>query len=89
MRRCLSCGQVTSGARCPACHRAKRNARYGGPWPTHSRTVIAAHVAAHGPRCQGWRDHEPHDCAVDDLTLDHETQLVLCRAANSGKRDRG
>ena len=80
---------MTTASRCHTCERQRRNRRYGGNWRTVSRTTIATHVAAHGATCQGWGNHGAHACDPTDLTLDHETGLVMCRAANSAKRDRG
>lgn len=84
-RPCLGCGALTTGTRCPACTRTKRNSRYGGDWRTCSTKAIAAHIATYGNTCPGWQ-RPPH--RSDDLTLDHETG-VLCRGCNTRKRHVG
>jgi hypothetical protein len=86
--RCLSCGRVDylTRSRCHTCHRTKRNARYPPAWQNYSAKRIAHHVATSGHTCPGW-NRKPHE--AHDLTLDHETDKVYCRACNTAKRDRG
>lgn len=82
MRPCLvpSCPNLTPRTRCAEHERQrqrKRNAdprrqeRYGGDWPAHSRQRRAEQ-----PWCS--------ICgAVTDLTVDHETDAVWCRGCQS------
>jgi hypothetical protein len=93
---CTGCGAITGRSVCEQCDAARlrrsraadpqahaqRMAKYRGSWPATSRAAIAAHVAAYGWWCPGWRV-EPH--ASDDLTLDHQ-RGVMCRACNARKR---
>lgn len=80
---CIDCGQRTRnpGGRCRKCylaHEKVRNAArknlYGGTWRAESKA-----------RCkeQPW-------CSIcgnpGDLTLDHDTNLVMCRHCNSSRR---
>ena len=83
MKRCLDCGRLSDGSRCPTHARARHTRMYGGAWQRISRAA-----RAESPYC--------HRCGTtDDLTLDHVQAgtltagvQVLCRSCNSGKKDR-
>lgn len=85
-RRCLGCGRSTTQPRCPACDAAQHAARYGHAWAKHARQTILLYRARNGDICPGWR-RDPHQINPEQWTLDHEVG-PLCRACNSGKRDR-
>lgn len=82
-RRCLECGALTTGSRCPT-HRAAQRAKYGGDWRTRSRETIAAYRALHGDTCPGWAT-PPHPIDANEWTTDHHVG-PLCRRCNSRKR---
>ena len=86
-RRCLApgCPNLTTGSRCPE-HRKAQRAKYGGAWASISKAAIRAHVALHGAWCPGHR-RLPHPS--DDLTLDHASGRVLCRACNTRSAQMG
>ncbi len=86
-RRCLAdgCTILTDGARCIQ-HRREQRAKYSGDWPTISRQRITAHVIQHGYWCPG-HEIEPHPST--DLTLDHASDQVLCRACNTRSKNLG
>lgn len=89
MRRCIVEGCSTlirSGSRCHAHNRTRRNERYGGQWRHRSAAAITLHVATYGYQCPGWAT-DPHPAT--DLTLDHETDQVICRACNARKKALG
>lgn len=81
LRICLDCPTRTRRPRCPRCEaewNRRRNAartQYQGPWRSYSRAM---------------RKSSPI-CAVcgrlDDLTVDHATNLVMCRPCNSSRRE--
>jgi len=79
---CLDCGarHRLGGPRCAPCertHQRTRNAaraQYAGSWAATSRR--ARRAVGQCARCG----------ATDDLTLDHETGQVECRACNSSHR---
>jgi len=76
---------AASGSRCPK-HLAEQRGKYKGAWPSISRTAIRNHVAVHGWVCPGHRRdaHQSHD-----LTLDHASGRVLCRACNTRSANMG
>ena len=100
---CLGCGRQTrQGSYCAVCatevERRRHNRAYDtGEWRRRRAEAIAAHVRRFGWRCLGDAVHGAHD--TRDLTADHPVALanggthdqelgVMCRAANSRKRDR-
>lgn len=80
MKRCLDCGQLSDGSRCPTHRRARHTRMYGGRWQKISRAARAT-----TPRCE--------ECgSPDDLTTDHVVAgtlrggvQVLCRGCNARK----
>src|SRR5262245_57535392 len=80
LRPCLVCGTQTSGSRCPP-HKLRT---YRGPWRRQAEKTIAAHVAALGWWCPGWK-RPAHPSR--DLTVDHDVG-VLCRSCNDRKGHR-
>lgn len=80
LRICLDCPARTRRPRCPRCEaewNRRRNARrtqYQGSWAAYSRAMRKA-----SPVCAVCG-------ATDDLTVDHDTNLVMCRHDNSSRR---
>jgi hypothetical protein len=85
VRPCLDCGALSRATRCPACTKqraSQRNAApqrdiYRGDWPAYSRQRRAE---------QPW-------CSLcgspTDLTVDHTTDMVVCRRCHPTDRDGG
>lgn len=79
---CLGCGLLTRSttSRCGPCQgnrdreRNTRRTQYQGPWQAYSRQ----------------RRREQPWCSIcqatTDLTVDHDTDLVMCRSCNSSRR---
>jgi hypothetical protein len=81
-RPCLDCGTLTRNphSRCRPCHlthqktRNQNRTQYTGPWYAYSRR----------------RRKEQPWCSIcqttQDLTVDHDTDQVMCRPCNSARR---
>lgn len=89
VRPCLDCPAfVTDASRCPSCERKRQRARnasprrrrlYGGSWARYSRARRQAQ-----PFCSLCG-------STERLSVDHDTNLVLCQTHNSERswRNRG
>ena len=82
-RYCATCGEVAELNHC-ACARARERARvarrgdlYHGEWPAHSRERRADE-----PWCHADEVGLPACYATTDLTVDHGTDLPLCRSCH-------
>jgi hypothetical protein len=85
MRPCLDCGALSPATRCPAHQRQRQQQRnaspardiYRGDWPAYSRQRREA---------QPW-------CSLcgslSDLTVDHTTDMVVCRHCHRTERHGG
>lgn len=93
-RPCLDCGTPTNGSRCPTHHRPRNTTD-----EHRRRQLLTAWRQHHGDWCPGAADlnHPPHPST--DLTVDHivhqahggtltDGWRILCRSANSARRDR-
>lgn len=83
LKRCLDCGRLSMGRRCPGCTRAVDRVTLAGKrarraYPTVERArraqVVGQWVATHGHICPGYLT-EPHHSG--DLTADHPIEVVL------------
>lgn len=90
MRRCLTCGALSSNSYCPA-HRRQRQA-FRNSEAERCRHAVAEHRAKFGDWCPGY-GRAGHESV--DLTADHVVArrpggrlVVLCRSCNSRKGTR-
>jgi hypothetical protein len=84
-RRCLTCGTITTQARCPSCARAKRQL-YQGDYPQRAQAV--RDTATHCHLCgQGPRHDDPWQ--ADHLTPGDPNSPLLAahRSCNASRRD--